>query len=121
MRDAAEVDAVAEPVQQRRQHRQRADHRGGTTIIVPTPIVANSELPETNMPAIAISTVAPEISTAWPDVRAAREQRLVRRASPLPLLALPAQVEERVVDPDGEADHHDDRGDRLRRPSARGG
>jgi hypothetical protein len=42
-----------------------------TTIIVPRPIVLNSELPETNMPAIAINTVAPEISTACPDVRAA--------------------------------------------------
>ena len=42
-----------------------------TTIIVPSPIVVKSELPETNMPAIAISTVAPEISTACPEVRAA--------------------------------------------------
>ena len=42
-----------------------------TTIIVPSPIVVKSELPETNMPAMAISTVVPEISTAWPDVRAA--------------------------------------------------
>ena len=42
-----------------------------TTIIVPSPIVANSELPETNIPAIAISTVAPEIRTACPEVREA--------------------------------------------------
>ena len=41
-----------------------------TTIIVPSPIVVNSELPETNMPAMAIRTVAPEISTACPEVRA---------------------------------------------------
>ncbi len=57
-----------------------------TTIIVPSPIVANSELPDTNIPAIAISTVAPEISTACPDVRAARssaswDERPVRRSS----------------------------------------
>jgi hypothetical protein len=37
---------------------------------VPRPIVEKSELPVTNMPAMAISTVAPEISTAWPEVRA---------------------------------------------------
>ena len=42
-----------------------------TTIIVPSPIVVKSALPETNMPAIAISTVAPETRTAWPEVRAA--------------------------------------------------
>jgi hypothetical protein len=35
-----------------------------TTIIVPSPIVVKSELPDTNIPAIAMSTVAPEISTA---------------------------------------------------------
>ena len=29
-------------------------------------------LPAMNIPAIAISTVAPEISTAWPEVEAAR-------------------------------------------------
>ena len=69
---SAPVDPVAEPVQHRGQHRQRADHRDGTTIIVPSPIDVNIALPETNIPAIAISTVTPEISTACPDVAAVR-------------------------------------------------
>ena len=32
------------------------------------PIVVKIALPANSIPAIAISTVAPEISTAWPDV-----------------------------------------------------
>ena len=92
-----------------------------TTIIVPSPIVANSEFPETNIPAIAISTVAPEIRTACPEVLAASEQGLVRGPAPASLLPLPPQVEQRVVDPDRHADHQDDRAQRLRRRSGRRG
>ena len=39
--------------------------------MVPRAIVVKSELPETNIPAMAISTVTPEINTAWPEVCAA--------------------------------------------------
>ena len=85
-----------------------------TTIIVPSPIVANSEFPETNIPAIAISTVAPEIRTACPEVRAADEQGLVRGTTLAALLPLPPQIEERVVDPDRHPDHQDDRAQCLR-------
>ena len=43
-----------------------------TTIIVPSAIDVKMRLPARNIPAIAISTVPPEISTACPDVAAAR-------------------------------------------------
>ncbi len=42
-----------------------------TTSIVPTAIEVKTALPAISMPAIAISTVTPEISTAWPEVAAA--------------------------------------------------
>ena len=42
-----------------------------TTRIVPTANDWNTMLPAKNMPAIAIITVRPEMSTAWPDVAAA--------------------------------------------------
>jgi hypothetical protein len=38
----------------------------------PTPSEVNAALPASSMPAMAITTVAPEISTAWPEVAAAR-------------------------------------------------
>src|SRR5919202_1298226 len=43
-----------------------------TTIIVPIPIDLNVGSPTTIIPATAISTVTPEIRTAWPEVRAVR-------------------------------------------------
>ncbi len=43
-----------------------------TTSIVPIAIPVKTRLPAMNRPAIAIRTVAPEISTACPDVEAAR-------------------------------------------------
>ena len=43
-----------------------------TTSIAPTPIDVKIFEPESSIPAIAISTVPPEMSTAWPDVAAAR-------------------------------------------------
>jgi hypothetical protein len=42
-----------------------------TTIIVPRPIEVKTVLPANSIPAMAINTVPPEISTAWPDVPAA--------------------------------------------------
>ena len=43
-----------------------------TTSIVPIAIPVKILLSAMNIPAIAISTVAPEMTTAWPDVDAAR-------------------------------------------------
>ena len=43
-----------------------------TTSIAPTPIEVKIFVPESSIPAIAISTVPPEMSTAWPEVAAAR-------------------------------------------------
>ena len=43
-----------------------------TTSIAPIPIDVKIFEPESSIPAIAISTVPPEMSTAWPDVAAAR-------------------------------------------------
>ncbi len=43
-----------------------------TTSIVPIAIDVKIRLSAMNIPAIAISTVAPEMRTAWPDVAAAR-------------------------------------------------
>ncbi len=43
-----------------------------TTSIVPNAIDVKILLPAISIPAIATSTVRPEISTAWPDVDAAR-------------------------------------------------
>ena len=42
-----------------------------TTSIVPIAIEVKTALPAISMPAIAISTVTPETSTAWPEVAAA--------------------------------------------------
>ena len=68
--------------------------------------------PEKNIPAIAIITVMPEMSTARPDVAAAASSaagslRPARRSSRSRL-----DVEERVVDADGEPDQQDDLRDR---------
>ena len=72
-------------------------------------------LPVSSMPAIAAMTVRPEIRTARPEVAAA-----MSIASSLPralgaLLTLAADVEQRVVDADREADEHDRRHARCRR------
>ena len=42
-----------------------------TTSIVPTAIEVKTALPAMSMPAMAIRTVRPETSTAWPEVAAA--------------------------------------------------
>src|SRR3954454_14150016 len=75
--------------------------------MVPTPKEAKIGLPAKNMPAIAAMTVRPEISTARPDVAAAVASASCRAAL-VALLHLPAQVEHRVVDADGQADERHD-------------
>ena len=103
------LDLVAEPREHCRQHRQRADHgdarrpsscRSQTTRTSPEP--------EKNIPAIAIMTVKPEISTARPEVAAAASRAAPFASSGLALVAFTAQVEERVVDADCEPDQQDD-------------
>ena len=78
-----------------------------TTSIVPNAIEVKILLLAMNIPAIAISTVTPEISTAWPDVGGRAEERGPRLAAGCALLALAAEVEERVVDADRHADQQD--------------
>ena len=65
------------------------------------------------MPAMAIITVKPEISTARPEVAAAASSAACSSAPGRALLALAAQVEQRVVHAHGQADQQDHRGDRL--------
>ncbi len=45
-----------------------------TTIIAPMPIDVKIFEPANSIPAIAMRTVTPEISTAWPEVAAARKR-----------------------------------------------
>ena len=63
--------------------------------------------PAKNMPAIAIITVRPETSTARPEVAAAASRAASLAAPGGAFLALAPQVEQRVVDADGEADEQD--------------
>ena len=84
-----------------------------TTRIVPTPKPWKTRVPISSMPAIAAITVRPDTSTARPDVAAAISSAVGGRAALRPLLALAAQVEQRVVDADGQADQQDHRVDRL--------
>ena len=84
-----------------------------TTMIVPVREADERLEPVKNMPAIATITVRPETSTARPEVAAAASSALARLRPARPLLALAAQVEQRVVDADGEADQQDHRVDGL--------
>jgi len=69
-----------------------------TTTIVPIAYDMNVLSPESSMPAMAMITVKPEISTARPEVAAAASiAARVASAGP-PLVTLAAEVEERVVD-----------------------
>jgi hypothetical protein len=63
------------------------------------------------MPAIEMSTMKPETTIAWPDVRCGRFECRLRALAPVALLHLATHVEHRVVDADGEADEQDDRAD----------
>ena len=87
-----------------------------TISIAPTAIDVKTALPVNSIPAIAISTVRPETSTACPEVPRRPQQRVARREPAPPLLALAPQVEERVVDADRHADQQDHR---LRRVAGR--
>ena len=112
----AAVDAVAELAEQRREHGQRADHRHErrrSSRRAPSDVKILE--PASSMPAIAISTVTPEISTACPDVAAARCSASRPRVPGRALLALALHVEERVVDPDRHAHQQDHRARRVRR------
>ena len=77
--------------------------------MVATPIVVKILFPANSIPAIAVRTVTPEISTAWPDVAAVRRSDSCGVLPERSLLALALQVEERVVDADRHADHEDHR------------
>src|SRR3954463_11883841 len=93
-----------------------------TTRIVPVANDWNVGLPVRYIPAMAIITVKPEISTARPEVAAATSSAASGsrpasrsrgcRARPAPV-AFAADVEERVVAPHREPDQEDHRGDRL--------
>ena len=78
-----------------------------TTIIVPIANDMNVLSPERSMPAIAMITVIPEISTARPEVAAAASIAARSLRPGAPLVAHAADVEERVVDADGETDQQD--------------
>ena len=59
-----------------------------TTRIVPIANDWNTMLPAKNMPAIAIITVRPEMSTAWPEVRRRELERVLGQAPGVALLHL---------------------------------
>ena len=69
--------------------------------------------PASSIPAIATITVTPEISTERPGGGGGGLERGPVTAAGRPLLTLALDVEERVVDADGEADQQDDRADVL--------
>ena len=79
-----------------------------TTMIVASPKPSNSSMPDRNMPAIATMTVSPETRTARPEVAAAIRSAVAGSRPAAALLAFAAQVEQAVVDADGQAhqQHH---------------
>ena len=82
-----------------------------TTSIVPTAIEVKTALPAISMPAIAISTVTPEIEHGLAGGRGGELERGLVGAPGVALLHLAPEVEHRVVDADREADEqHDARG-----------
>ena len=82
-----------------------------TTVIVATANEVKVGSPLSSIPAIAAITVRPGDEDRPPRGRRRRGQGRLGRASGPPLLALAAQVEQRVVDADREPDEDDDRGD----------
>ena len=84
-----------------------------TTIIVPIANDMNVLSPEKNIPAIAIITVMPGDEHGAAGRRGGGLERRRLAPSRAALVALAADVEERVVDADGEPDQEDDLGDRL--------
>ena len=73
-----------------------------TTSIVPRPSEVKTALPATNIPAIAVITVSPDMRTARP-LSPPREPAPWRCRRPAALFELAAKVEHRVVDADGES------------------
>ena len=84
-----------------------------TTIIVPIEKDMNVLSPERNMPAIAIRTVMPEIEDGAAGGGCGGLEGGVLASPGRTLFTFTPEVEERVVDADGEADQQDHFGDRF--------
>ena len=84
-----------------------------TTMIAPSAIEVNTSRPVISSPASEIITVRPETRIARPAVAAAMSSAAAGAAAAAPLLALAADVEQRVVDADGEADQQHQRAGRA--------
>ena len=80
-----------------------------TTTIVPVANDVKSSSPPRYIPPIANITVQPEISTARPEVAAAASSAASGPAPGGSFLALAPDVEQAVVDPDGQSDQQDHR------------
>ena len=87
-----------------------------TTRMAPTASEEKVASRARNMPAIAMMTAMPETTTAWPEVSAAISIASSRVGAAGPLLALPPDVEQRVVDADRHADEQDHAAERVARP-----
>ena len=64
-------------------------------------------------PTMAMTTVVPANSTAWPAVALAVPAASATRHALVQVLAVPGDDEQGVVDADAEADHHAERRRRL--------
>ncbi len=78
-----------------------------TTSMVPTAIEVKTALPAISMPAMAISTVTPEIEHGLARGRGGELERGLVGAPGVALLHLAPEVEHRVVDADREPDEQD--------------
>ena len=81
-----------------------------TTRIEPTARDEKTTSPASSSPAIEMITAMPETTTACPEVSAAISTASRCGAALGPFLAFPADVEQRVVDPDRHADQQDHAG-----------
>ena len=106
-RRASPARPAAPSASRARRRRRRGSSRSA--------IAAESASPMKNRPPSDATTVMPETSTAWPLVAAAASSAASLPAPRRALLALPLEVEQRVVDADRHADqHHQDRARRRR-------
>ena len=107
------VHPPAQLGQQRRQHGDRAEHRDRRP---PGSSRWRGELkvasPTRYRPAIEAITAPPETRMECPEVCGRDLDGVAGGAARGPLLALPLEVEQRVVDADGHADQHDHAGHR---------